>query len=161
RDQLYDVRSRFVVGLRSLRPGDESGVIFAAITGVPPDLITQPMDWGRTFADPRMQDCISGSGLDPTCGGTPTHAHADPGIRMARVAEAMGENGILQSICAEDFGPALDRIVDRLAALIDGVCLPRALVPAADGTVGCDVVEAFVPPSDGSGPQRCADLGGA
>lgn len=163
-NELYDVNQRFVNGLRSLRPGDPNGVIFATITGVPQDLVTLPIDYDRLFADPRMQNHVTTRAdgtrtLDPAC--TSTSGNAAPGIRMARVAQGFGANGIVQSICSNDYGPALGLVVDRIANLLDGVCLPRQLQLDADGKAGCDVVESFRPASDGTRPQTCADIAGA
>ena len=49
-DELYTLE-RYVNGFKALRPGDENLVIFAAITGVPPDLVTpeklQDVDFSR------------------------------------------------------------------------------------------------------------------
>ena len=45
---------------------------------------------------------------------------AFPPWRTVEVAEGFGENGLVQSICADDFGPAIDAI----AALI-GKHLPQ------------------------------------
>jgi hypothetical protein len=46
----------------------------------------------------------------------------------------------VQSICQEDFAPAMDAIIEVIAKQLGAVCLPRELVPDSEGKVGCDVV---------------------
>jgi hypothetical protein len=141
----YDVRNRYYVGLRALRPGHEDMVVFAAITGVPTDLVDADargsVDFGDAAArdayyetilnDSRMQETIdqstnpgTGSGnLSPSCVGTDASGHtwlARPPRRIVKLAQLFGPQGIVQSICQNDFGPATDAIVgligERLAA---------------------------------------------
>jgi hypothetical protein len=141
----YDVRSRYYIGLRALRTGHEDMVVFAAITGVPADLVDADarggVDFGDAVArdayyatilnDTRMQETIdqstnpgTGTGnLSPSCVGTDANGHtwlARPPRRIVKLAQLFGPQGIVQSICQSDFGPATDAIVgligERLAA---------------------------------------------
>jgi len=40
---------------------------------------------------------------------------ADPGVRIQQWAAAFGSNGVVQSICASIFGPALQVVANRSA----------------------------------------------
>jgi hypothetical protein len=123
---------RYYTGFRALRPGNEQLVMFAAITGVPPDLVTaDALDdaglYDRIQRDPRMQQAIDpsrteeqGGNLLPSCD-TPT-GKAYPPRRIVELARRFGSNGIVQSICQEDFGPALDVILGRVGARIENPC---------------------------------------
>jgi hypothetical protein len=120
-------------------------VVFAAITGVPTDLVNSdargPVNFSNAeerdvyydtiLNDPRMQETIdqsskpgTGSGnLSPSCIGTDANGHtwvARPPRRIVKLAQLFGPQGIVQSICESDFGPATDAIVsligERLAA---------------------------------------------
>lgn len=138
-DDLYETE-RYVEGLRALRRNSEQLVVFAAIVGVPPETVTADALAATDFADaasrkqfysaihehPQMQLAINDNGtpdpaddtLVPSCE-TDT-GKAFPPWRTVEVAEGFGENGLVQSICADDFGPAIDAI----AALI-GKHLPQ------------------------------------
>jgi hypothetical protein len=77
-----------------------------------------------------------------------------PGVRPLQVLRDLGSQGIVASGCpaqlsdqsesATDFGyrPAIDAIVDRLKTALREQCLPRTLVPDAEGTVPCVILEA-------------------
>jgi hypothetical protein len=137
---LYPLR-RYVKGFRALRAGNENLVIFGAITGVPPDLVTpetlEAVDftddrqrnkfYDDILDDPRMIEGIDpsrtpeqGGGLLPSCN-TPT-GKAFPPRRIVDLARAFGENGIVQSICQDDFGPAIDGIIGRIGTRLRQPC---------------------------------------
>ena len=84
---------------------------------------------------------------------------AFPPIRIVQVAQQFGEAGIIQSICQDDFGPAMDAIIEVIAKQLGAVCLPRALVRDSDGLVGCNVVWELPPPGTAptGTPTQCAD----
>jgi hypothetical protein len=156
---LYEI-NRYVNGFKALRPQNENLVIFAGIVGVPPETVNtqvlanlklddensrnqfydgilkhslmQPVVDTRNTPDPQddtmKPSCNTGTGL------------AYPPIRIVKVAQGFGPNGIIQSICQDDFGPAIDAIIAIIAKQLGAVCLPRALVRNAEGTVGCNVV---------------------
>lgn len=180
---LYDVEQRYYHGLRRLRPGNEHLVVFAAIAGVPPDLVTpavleqvdfrEPAQsdafYDRILADARMQEVVdpasnpgSGNGeLTPSCL-RPALGEAEPTVafpprRIVQLAKAFGQNGIVQSICQDDFGPAMTAIINVIVDRILKSCLPRPLVRERDGMVQCDVVWEL-PPSAALGsntPTAC------
>ncbi|QQR90072.1 MAG: hypothetical protein IPJ88_18320 [Myxococcales bacterium] len=166
---LYPV-SRYVDGLLKLRSDRPDLLVFAAITGVPSDLVSSRDSGGRLvfdyeaiLNDPRMQhtvkDDLSGQvlpidrKLEPACNPARPDgldaASLEPPIparRITRLArdldEATGEQtSVLQSICEEDFTDALDAIIGRISDRLGNVCLPRDLSKSADGRVNCAVVE--------------------
>jgi hypothetical protein len=131
---LY-VKERYINGLKALRPGNEQLVLFSAIVGVPPDAVAEiPADYATSesaraaFYDvimnhPRMQPTVDDQGtpepsddnLTPSC--QSSTGVAFPPRRIVEVAEGFGANGMVQSICQEDLGPAVRAIVDRIASL--------------------------------------------
>jgi hypothetical protein len=181
---LYDVANRYLRGFRLLRQGNEQLVVFGAITGVPPDLADSraidATDFSNEAArnaffdtilnDPRMQETLDpstnpgmGTGnLIPSCSRTDSTglvATAYPPRRIVQLAKLFGENGIVQSICQDDFGPALDTISNVIAKQLVAACLPRALVRKSNGLVGCNVVWELPPP--GTAPAGTpTDCGG-
>jgi hypothetical protein len=76
--------------------------------------------------------------MRPSCDTAMGRAYAPN--RIVEVAEGFGENGIVQSICQEDFGPAIDAIVDRIASRLGATCLPTTKVRSTDGLVRCEVI---------------------
>jgi hypothetical protein len=165
-DLSFDVMNRYYKGFRGLRPGNESLVVFAAITGVPTDTVDASVLAKTDFSneasrnefytnilnDQRMQNEIdpstmpgSGNGnLRPSCirmvPGDPEPSTAYPPRRIVQLAQAFGENGIVQSICQDDFGPAMAAIINVIAKQLGEVCLPRPLVRQRSGLVPCNVV---------------------
>jgi hypothetical protein len=131
KSNLYNV-DRYVNGYRALRPMAEQLVMFAAIAGVPPDLVNKEARSGVDFNDPaanaayyqnilddpRMKETmnVDGDNLVPSCqSGTGT---AFPPRRLVEVAKGFGENSVLQSICQKDFRPAMDFLVERIGTRI-------------------------------------------
>jgi hypothetical protein len=106
----------------------------------------------------------SGNGeLTPSCVrpaiGESEPAVAYPPRRIVELAKAFGQNGIVQSICQDDFGPAMTAIINVIVGNIVRSCLPRALVRQQDGTVECNVVWEL-PPTAAVGsatPTQCAE----
>lgn len=157
---------RYVSGLRALRPQHEERVVFAAITGVPADLVAdaEHVNYDALLNDSRMQvepyvDSRGIISVHPACEGT--GGSAAPARRIVETAQRFGANGIVQSICQDDFGPALEAIINKIASFLDRVCLPRALNPDENGQVQCDVIQqlpSFELPHDG--PVHCADVVG-
>jgi hypothetical protein len=184
-EKSYDVKGRYLAGFKGLRPGNENLVIFAAITGVPKDLVDEKARAAVDFtnaaqrdayydgilADPRMQEMIdpstnpgTGTGnIIPSCTGTDAAGHsliAQPPRRIVTLAKLFGENGVIQSICQGDFGPAMDAIINVIAKQLGAVCLPRPLVRKSDGMVGCNVVWEL--PKPGMAPATTpTECGGA
>jgi len=178
---LYEV-SRYIEGFKKLRPGYEELVVFAGIVGVPPAAVDEQARNGVDFTDapardayyarllsePDMQEQVV-AGLNPqtaemrpSCtrndvSGKP--ATAFPPRRLVEVAQGFGANGVIQSICQDDFGPAMDAIIEVIARQLSAVCLPRALVRRSDGVVSCSVVWELPPAAKAprGTPTECSD----
>ncbi len=160
--------SRYVNGFLALRQGEPGLFIFAAITGVPADLLSgmdpNNLDYDAILADSSMQERPDPADplhrLATSCdrAGTGT---AYPPRRIVQVAKGIhdaGSTGVIQSICADDFEPAINTIIDKIAAALKGACLPRALNPKADGSVSCDVVETLPALGSGADVTHCSQL---
>jgi hypothetical protein len=171
---------RYVQALRALRPGNEKLVIFAAIAGVPPELVEEEdlnaVDFGNPaaanafydsiLADRRMIETLDDRGtadvaddnLVPSCD-RGEMAKAYPPRRIIEVARGFGANGIVQSICQDDFTPAINQIIKVIAKQLGAVCLPRKLVRNSDGLVGCNVVWELPGPTQSAPnttPRECS-----
>ena len=135
---LYDVTNRYLKGFQLLRQGNEQLVLFAAIAGVPTDLVDEAAlaevdfsdDASRTkfydgiLADDRMTEkpdpnAQPGMGiLQPACARldvTGNLSTAFPARRIVTLAKGFAENGMVQSICQDDFNSAFDPIIDLIA----------------------------------------------
>jgi hypothetical protein len=173
KQNLFEI-DRYVKGFQGLRPGSEQLVIYGAIIGVPKELVSPEAREGVVWDDQASRDAYydmilsdtrmverpinenvpSTANVSPSCSRTDKageRADAYPPVRMVQVAKAFGENAVVQSICQDDFGPAMDAIIDVIAKQLGAVCLPRALVRKSDGKVGCNVVWEL--PKAGSAPE--------
>jgi hypothetical protein len=137
---LYDVTARYLYGFKQLRPGNEELVTFAAIVGVPPDLVSSaaldPIDFSDSTSrdkfyddvlnDSRMQQVVDpstnpgqGTGqLTPSCARSDAAGNAStafPPRRIVQLAKGFGEAAIVQSICQDDFSPAMFNIINLMA----------------------------------------------
>jgi hypothetical protein len=175
---LYSIE-RYINGPKALRPGNENLVLFSAIVGVPPDLVTPEshasLDWHDDSAreafyqdiqnDPRMQEVVDSTlpaeqgNLLPSC--NTDRGRAYPPRRIVEVARGFGANGSVQSICQDDFGPAIDTIVERIAGQLGAPCLPRPLARRSDGTVGCQLIWELPPAgaAPAATPVGCGQAG--
>jgi hypothetical protein len=175
-NNLYDVH-RYVDSFKALRPGNENLVIFAGIVGVPQRLVTEqelakfdfskPAEADAFFdgllAAPEMQETLdtknnadpADDNLKPSCD-RGTDARAFPPRRIVQVAKGFGANAVIQSICQEGFGPAMDAIIAVIVNQLDSVCLPRPLVRNHEGLVECNVIWELPPNAMGDTPTECA-----
>jgi hypothetical protein len=141
-DSLYPIE-RYVDGLRALRPASENLVVFGAIVGVPPELVTRDRLAAVSFddsvsveafyqsllLDPAMQETVDDKGtpepdddeIKPSC--MTANGEAAPPRRIVEVAHRFGKNGIVQSICQDDFGPAMDAIVLAITRAAEKACV--------------------------------------
>jgi hypothetical protein len=186
KEWLYPLKERYLEGFRALRPGNEKLVVFAAIVGVPPKLVEKDVldlvdfddeasrnaFYENILNDPAMIEEVDpatnpggGQGnLKPSCSriieGDPVPSTAYPPRRIVELAQMFGANGIVQSICQEDFGPAMGAIIDIIAKQLGEVCLPRPLIRQANGLVPCNVVWEL-PATKAEGavtPLKCEEL---
>ncbi|MDH5675121.1 MAG: VWA domain-containing protein [Myxococcales bacterium] len=128
-DRLHPIE-RYLHGYRGLHGLTGARVLFAAIVGVPVDLVDQPalaaVDWGDEaqreahyqliLDDPRMQeredtDLPEGepANLVPSCESEQGKAY--PPRRIVELARRFGPNSLVQSICGDNLGPPIDLIV--------------------------------------------------
>jgi len=159
---------RYVEGIAALK-ADPSQVVFAAITGIPEDDALDRSNFGTDeeryatiLAHPDMEEVPNpdnegeqGQQLTPACDAG-TAGVAFPARRIVETMEGLassntGVGTVVESICADDYSPALNAIVDRIAAALRQLCLPRPLNRDSNGFVGCEVRE--VQPEG----QTCAD----
>jgi hypothetical protein len=68
---------------------------------------------------------------------------------MLEVAQGFGDQAVIYSICEDDYGPALDKLIEKIASKLKGNCLPRQLNPGDNGKVNCEVFE-LLPTNDDS-----------
>jgi hypothetical protein len=143
-DNLYD-SSRYVDGLRALRPNSEGLIVFAVIAGVPAELVTPEtltaVDFADTdereafytalLADPAMQPRIDTLGTpdeqdDRAAASCDTvNGLAYPPVRLVETARAFGRDAVVQSICQDDFGPAIDAILAAITRASTQACVAR------------------------------------
>lgn len=143
-DELYPI-DRYVEGFRNLRPGMEDMVVVAAITGVPIDGSWRYGDSVDILREMQRPDPSNTGELLPSCDTTLGKAY--PPVRFAELVYAFGHDGIIESICQDDWSAALQAITRRIQHKLAGTCMQR---PVADtGAESCRVLETLV------GDQPC------
>ncbi len=110
--------ARYEDGLRALRP-DNDNLIFAVIAGIPQALVPESgePDYAAVLDDPTMQVQVDDRGtpnvsddkIVPACAGA--DGEATPPRRLVEIASGFGANGVLSSICADDFGETAGRLI--------------------------------------------------
>ena len=173
--------NRYVNAFKALQPGREDLVVFAAIAGVPPNTVgaevlhatdfDDPASRDELYAgierDPAMQPLIDDHGTIDVADDTmrtscsTSHGTAFPPSRIVEVAKGFGKNGIVQSICEDDYGPAIDAIAERIGSNLGGECLAAPLTRNADDLVACDVIWELPAPGTAANyvPTQCEDRG--
>jgi hypothetical protein len=153
--------TRFVEGYLATRTSPDL-LVYAAIAGVPTNATSATATFDQILAAPEMQEMIDPTmmtRLRPSCN-VAGRGIAFPPRRIVEVARGLdqrGSNGLVYSICQADFTPALDAIIDKIADVLGGTCLPRALNPDDTGLVDCDVIEVL--PASGEFTQ-CTQIDG-
>jgi hypothetical protein len=106
-------------------------------------------------------DCVDAAqaAKNPLCvadasGGTYTQKYykAYPGLRQLRLVQALGTSGFAASICAKDYSPAIQGILTKIQAALNGQCISSVLTPDAFGQVPCVIDEVFQS-TKGLGPK--------
>jgi hypothetical protein len=124
----------------NVKPFDPDRIVFSAIVGIPD---------GTSGATPQGLDAILAHPdmafrVDPNTGnpqGDPTNRNtsslaaclrtddngmvitdAKPAVRFVKVARGFGDNGVVQSICADSFAPAVDKIIDKVSVRLGSTC---------------------------------------
>lgn len=123
---------RYVRGLKSLRPNHPEQVIFAAIVGIAPAAEAQVVGNMQDFdgilarADMQHAEQINPDGLVfPQHSCQSSHGVAFAPRRFVEVAKGFGRNGLVRSICQEDFSGALSGLIDKIADRLnseEGTC---------------------------------------
>jgi hypothetical protein len=148
--------SRFIDGIKALKPAAyQDRLIFTAIAGIPlaPNLGNMKVHSGAAELqqildrpDMKFSTRRNASGTDdepvPTCISESGDGSAAPGRRYLEVAKAFGANGVVTSICEDEYLSLLGTLIDKIAAQLTGACLPRKLSPdPVTKKVDCVVVE--------------------
>jgi hypothetical protein len=127
---LYSTDTRFAAGLRALKPTRaKDRIIFSALAGMPVASATGgKIHSGSTALDailarPEMQiqvrrnSLMTDDELVPAC--STARTSAVPGRRIVQLARAFGTDGLVSSICEEEYSSfsnvLLDRIIAKLA----------------------------------------------
>jgi hypothetical protein len=142
--KVSDVVSR----LKALKP-DPSHIYVAALAG-PPDPYVVNTGPATLAADPIQQ----WPQVRPSCSSNDGRA-ADPGVRVAELVRAFGDNGLFQTICADSFEPALTAIGDLVVRAVTGV-------PCLDAGTPVDQCKFVVQGTQVETPlRRCRESGDA
>ncbi len=109
---------RYVDGLLAVK-GDPRGLVYAAISGVPRELVADTTDYAAILAHPDMQERVDPTmptQLRPSCN-VAGRGLAFPPRRIVEVGRRLQQRGVsttMQSICQADFTPAVDAILERI-----------------------------------------------
>lgn len=129
---------RYVAGLKALRPGHPERVIFAGIVGVPQgsENLVGPdgQDFDAILKQKEMKFVPTVVGLAPghayypraACSNTSfiPASEAYPGRRFVEVAKGFGANGVIRSICDNDYGEALTDVLLPIGKQLARPCRP-------------------------------------
>ena len=142
RDQYVEPVDSYVDDFLALRPDNPERLVVAAIVGIPPGTRHQCNLRNMTDADfqclldlPDMQEVIDNSAegkgerLTPSCDEAGLGEAFPPRriVDLVRQINAVGNNGIVRSICEADFRPAMEAITDLIQSKVLGACLARPL----------------------------------
>jgi hypothetical protein len=133
---------RYIEGLHALKAeAFQDRVIFAGIVGVPLAAQTQGQSLSEILQRPEMRFRETLTGAAPACTATGGAGTATPARRIVETAIGFGENGVITSICENDYSAALDAIIGKIAGKLSGQCLPRKLSRNSLGVVECRIIE--------------------
>lgn len=144
---LFDV-DEIVSSIRALKPGRPDKILVSAITGWPDDAANAQYTIQR---NPTNMDWESG----PAC--TSADGDAAPAVRLKKFVDAFGENGLVTSICNTNLGPALMKIGQKLADILQKTCIDAPLYDTNPATPAiepdCRVIET-IPVQGGAGESE-------
>jgi hypothetical protein len=89
---------------------------------------------------------------------TPDQAFADPAVRISELAGKFGANGLVTSICEDDFSPALFSVANEIVAYVNEPCIMGRVATRA-GTTRDDC--AVTDNATGDALASCDETGGA
>jgi len=141
--------------IKSLK-GDDGQIMVAAITGP-----QEPYVVGWKSPTPADTSCGAASCPWPQIAHSCMAADgsfADPAVRIAELVGHFGANGRLQSICADNFAPALGNIAENIVRYVNAPCI-QGRIAKRPGTTrdDCTVVNS----DTGASVASCDDTGGA
>jgi hypothetical protein len=140
-ETLVQPVDRYIDGLKSLKPDNQDRIIFAAIVGVPEDAVSLPIEDILELPEMQFKENPMNMGFPTTSCVSSKGDEAYPPSRMLRVAQGFAEQAVIYSICADNYAPALDTLIEKIASKLKGNCLPRVLTPGDTGLVNCEVFE--------------------
>jgi hypothetical protein len=141
--------------LKALK-ADDGQVMFAAITGAPTPYTVR---WQPSRAPDRScgEDFCPWPVITHACV-SPEYAFADPAVRVAELAGKFGANGLVTSICEDDFSPALSNVASEIIAYVNEPCIMGHVAKRAGTTHDdCTVTDN----ATGNAIPACGDTGGA
>lgn len=143
-------------------------VLVAVIGGVSEDYMGGEITYQDSPGDTQFQ---SDFGIGPGCqkGADGAEGQAVPPVRLKEFADAfkVGDANNLFSICADDYGPALEAIADAIADQVKPACMPACVADAELDTPNvlnpsCTLIQE-APQADGNFEetpiQECNDQG--
>jgi len=139
--------------LVDIKGGDADKVIVSAIAGWPtnPEAVNQT-EYSISKNDDDVFDINPACKFQPPGSSEDDQTLAAPALRIKSFVDSFGENGILESICTDDFSPALKRIGQLIGVRLSPACIEGQLVdvdPNEPGIQADCLVDDAVP--DGSG----------
>jgi hypothetical protein len=107
-----------VAALKGLK-ADPNKVFVAAVAGPPTPYVVDRVP--AELPDTAMWPVVDHSCTTTEADGSMTYG--DPSVRIAQWIDAFGANGVLQTICSDDFKPALQRIAESTGTHIEPGCI--------------------------------------
>ena len=122
----------FVSFLKGLKD-DPKRILVAALAGLPSPYVVEPQSFqlanGSTETQPAVRhSCTNASG-----------DYADPAVRVKSWVDGFGGNGVFESICADDFKPAMVRIAQAAIRYLPVRCINGRVQTNSDSTPDCRV----------------------
>jgi hypothetical protein len=134
---------QYVESFRALRE-DPDDLVLGFIVGVPPVNVCQGdengegVDLEACLALEEMQEKVDPTTLTqlaPAC--STSDGYAFPARRFLGLAQQFGDSAVVQSICTNDFGPAIRGLTKKLQDRIDGIKFKRELETEKDPEDDC------------------------
>lgn len=132
---LYDLNERYVEGLRALKPSEyQDRIIIGVVAGAPlseesgalvhsgEDEIDALLARADMQISVRRNQLNTADELVPTCIGPSGDGYAAPSRRLVTLAKAFGDNGLVASICEDEFFAPVKTLVDKTAAQLSRTC---------------------------------------
>ena len=118
----------FVDEIKRLKADPANQILVAAIVGVPPGNPDGDIPYVVRWAPAPVADTGPWPAIAPGCGTNATGVlFGDPPLRLKAFTQAFGDNGLLYSICENDYGPAMSDIAAKLSQLIKPKCITGQL----------------------------------